>query len=76
MILAESGEFDLRFKTSPLPDPTFRRDLGRWFRQIGLSWARFFGAIAGDRVSLHFFQLPPPPGSHGYKGTFKLQLKG
>ena len=75
MTLSENGEFDLRFRTSPLPDPTFRRDLQRWSRQIGRSWARYFGAIAGDRVSIHFLQLPPPEGSSGYKGRFKIRLK-
>jgi hypothetical protein len=75
MILDDNGEFELRFKTSPLPDPDFRRDLQRWSGQIGLSWARFFGAIVGDTVSIHFFQLPPPKGSSGYKGRYKLQLK-
>ena len=74
MILAENGEFELRFRTSPLPDPTFRQDLQRWSGQIGLSWARFFGAI-GDGVSIHFHQLPPPEGATGYRGRFKLQLK-
>ena len=40
MILDDNGEFELRFRTSPLPDPTFRQDLQRWSGQIGLSWAR------------------------------------
>jgi len=74
MTLDENGEFDLRFRSSPLPDPDFREDLQQWCGHIGLSWARHFGAIAGDRVSLHFFQLPPPKGSCGYRGKFKLQL--
>jgi hypothetical protein len=67
-----TGIFHLRFREPHrLPDPNFRKALHRWCGRIGLSWARHFGAIAGDRVSLHFFQLPPPKGSCGYRGKFK-----
>jgi hypothetical protein len=69
-----SGQFNLRFRSSPLSDPDFRRALHRWAKQIGTGWARRTG-IKAHSVSIHFFELPPPKGSSGYKGTFKLHTE-
>jgi hypothetical protein len=63
----DSGKFDLRFRSSPLPDPTFRRDLHRWAGQIGCGWARRIGYGKGSVVSIHFSDPKKAKGS--YKGT-------
>jgi hypothetical protein len=35
----ETGNFDLYFRSQPLPDPDFLRDVERWCKQIGTGWA-------------------------------------
>jgi hypothetical protein len=73
-----SGKFELRFRSSPLPDPNFCKDLHRWAGQVGCVWARRTG-LKAHSVSLHF--VDPKKAVGCYKGSFKLhtehsQMKG
>ena len=69
--MKESGNFDLRFRSSPLPDPNFRKDLEKWAKKVGTGWAKRTGAVAGDCVSLHFLNLKSAKADGFYRGTFK-----